>query len=236
MNIVAKRLYIDFWFRSNEISEKLLTSILRQLTKSGCLEDIHFNLDDAPEMDDDDYDDYVTRDHIPESVAKELVRTIDANQNLKAFKIHCGMFLMRWDKHFKEVLGALKRNRGLRHINMDKERVWYRDEYWYPIHIDRGIDGRFLYFNRLIRLTSEPQAIRQWLVGQALGGSTCDDFELCAWLLDEHIDTLCELLQESLDSAATIPSSIEEDNAQVVSSSIKRQGSRQQPLRAAKRR
>lgn len=214
-NIVAKTVSITFnthmFFPGD-----LTSSFLRRLAQSSCLEQLELSFSrvsypSGPGIVD-------TR--IPDNVANELIRVIDANQDLKAIRFNYHSFYIQWDEHVNKVVAALIRNRGLRCSDMGG----------FPISIDGEINQLFSAFRGFLRFTQEPQVVRQSLVLEMLGGRAVGNFQLSAMLLETNTDTLCELIQDSPNCLATTATS-----AKPASSNTKRQTTiRIQPARAAK--
>lgn len=227
VHILTKRLSIVLASESS-LPKDLTASILRQVAQAGHLEMLEFRYEvELP------YHDYGKSIPVPENVAKGLISVIDGNQNLKVVDFYCGLFQVEWKKYSKEVLAALKRNRGLRSINVDAERAIHNA---YPVVVDLEIIGQFNDFNRFYRLTQETQVIRQSLLGETLSRGAVNNYQRSSMLLDLHTDTICELLHESLDSFDNLDQlAIEDTRSPTTFASIAKRPSRVQPGRAAKK-
>ncbi|GAX21371.1 hypothetical protein FisN_12Lh065 [Fistulifera solaris] len=154
---------------------------------------------------------------IPESIAEELIRVIDANQNLE--ELYMRYTFIEYDKHLGEIYAAMEHHKGLRRFKVDQylEKVD-------PTHAmlkqllkknrsievlnyfgERITDGdeidRIYSFNGFLRgsqsLAQSSTSFVTPLVNEALARSARGDFQRNALLMANHTDALCELAQYS---------------------------------------
>jgi hypothetical protein len=178
---------------------------------------------------------------IPESIAEELIRVIDANQNLE--ELHMRYTFIEFDEHLGEIYATMEHHKGLRRFKVDQyldkvdpgytilKQLLQKNRSIEVLNYfgERITDGdeidRIYSFNGFLRgsegLAQSSPSLMTPLVGEALTRSASGDFQRNALLMANHTDALLELVQFSLLLTSEVcissieegPTGLDTDNA-----------------------
>ncbi|GAX15220.1 hypothetical protein FisN_12Lu171 [Fistulifera solaris] len=204
VDITPKDIAVSFQlFYESEDQTEFVCSFLRRLAELGNFRKFDFSLSHM-------------RRELPRRVADALVDALVANQGLeelalhrsweatpyfdsiiKAAERHEELVFLRIDSYPKKtdpqyamLRGLLNRNRSIRVVDYDFETVTNGDE------IDR-LYAFNRFFQDLQSFPMETLSLQSSLLGEALTQKAASDFRWSSFLMANHMDSLCELVQYS---------------------------------------
>ncbi len=211
LDIVASELHLKMCnFR---YAEDLLRSLFHRLSVLGHFEKfgIQSNVEDNSWMDADDFDDETSED--VERLVQTLIHAIIANPNLSCLDLGSAEYLFNLSpKLLDNLFLAFEQHEGLRTVFIDCQQDY---DFNYPAletllsrnlditvrdgsgkRISNGKTIEWLYLkNGSARLVTKSLPVRPQLLATALLEIASRNFHYSAFLLSEHSDVLCELIE-----------------------------------------
>ena len=216
VDIIPKKLTLTFKVRYDSGAHtEFVCSFFRRVAELGTFTKFDFDLG------------YTGCQDLPARAANALIHAVTANRGLEELALHqshyeIGPYLkdifvmaachdglaclridtypVETDPHYLLLKRLLKRNLRIQVIDHDKDRVTNGDE------IDRLYESN-LFCRNSRGLAEEPLSLLPSLVGEALIRSGNNDFRRFAFLMTNHTDAVCELVQYSSFSSAEAHSS-----------------------------
>ncbi|GAX21374.1 hypothetical protein FisN_12Lu108 [Fistulifera solaris] len=206
MNIVPKELTIAFKVEyDSEAHTDCVCSFFRRLAELGDFVKLDFDLC------------YESDSSVPSRVVTALIDAIDANQNLQELALYQPHGQVT--PYLQDIFAAVARHEGLEFLRLDaypaetdpqynmlkellktNRNIQVIDYNWYTFTDDDEIDRLYAFndfFGDCQDLLEESMELLPSLVGEILTQCASHDFRRSAFLMANHTEALCELMQYS---------------------------------------